>query len=94
MKTACTLCQFIKIIYLFSQAQEDVSKNLVGMKTILYGTGDQDPQTELVGQLAHTMYDNSLLLSLITNLPYLDFEVGVQLLLLVVLKPLDTFGKQ
>ncbi|XP_033637768.1 calcium-binding protein 39-like [Asterias rubens] len=56
------------------KAQEDVSKNLVGMKTILYGTGDQDPQTELVGQLAHTMYDNSLLLSLITNLPYLDFE--------------------
>ena len=59
----------------FLQAQEDISKSLVGMKNILYGAGDQEPQTELIGQLAQAIYESCLLLLLIKNLPHLDFEV-------------------
>jgi calcium binding protein 39 len=45
------------------------------VKEILYGTGDKEPQTELVAQLAQEAYNAHLLPQLITNLSRLDFEV-------------------
>ncbi|XP_002737733.1 calcium-binding protein 39-like [Saccoglossus kowalevskii] len=56
------------------KASEDVSKTLISMKNILYGTGDQEPQTELVAQLAQELYNSNLLLILIQNLQKIDFE--------------------
>jgi calcium binding protein 39 len=57
------------------KAQEDVSKNLVLIKNMLYGTGDQEPQTDIVlAQLAQELYNSNLLLSLVQNLHKIDFE--------------------
>ncbi len=47
------------------------------MKTILYGTETQEPQTELAAQLAQEFYNSDMLLHLVTNLQKLDFEVGL-----------------
>lgn len=57
------------------KAQEDVSKNLVLIKNMLYGTSDAEPQTEIVvSQLAQELYNSNLLLLLIQNLSRIDFE--------------------
>ncbi|CAH3105477.1 unnamed protein product [Porites lobata] len=56
------------------KALEDISKQLSAMKTIIYGSGDSGPQTELVAQLAQEFYNNDVLLHLINNLGKLDFE--------------------
>uniref|UniRef100_A0A182JGE0 Protein Mo25 n=1 Tax=Anopheles atroparvus TaxID=41427 RepID=A0A182JGE0_ANOAO len=57
------------------KAQEDVGKNLVLIKNMLYGTADAEPQTEIVvSQLAHELYSANLLLLLIQNLNRIDFE--------------------
>lgn len=53
---------------------EDVFKQLVAMKNILHGTGDQEPQTELVAQLAQEFYNSVLFQRLLSNLHKLDFE--------------------
>ncbi|KAL5005174.1 hypothetical protein ScPMuIL_018630 [Solemya velum] len=53
---------------------EDVSKQLQAIKTMLYGTGDQEPQSELVAQLAQEMYNSNMLLLLIKNMGRIDFE--------------------
>lgn len=45
------------------------------MKTILYGTETQEPQSELAAQLAQEFYNHDMLLHLVTNLQKLDFEV-------------------
>ena len=58
-----------------SQASEEVSKCLVAMKEILYGTGDKEPHTETVAQLAQELYNSGLLISLVENLQVIDFEV-------------------
>ncbi|UYV73185.1 CAB39L [Cordylochernes scorpioides] len=56
-------------------AQEEVSKQLVVMKNMLYGTGDQEPQTDIVvAQLAQELYNSNLLLLFITHLHRIDFE--------------------
>nr|CAD7197942.1 unnamed protein product [Timema douglasi] len=56
-------------------AQEDVSKNLVLIKNMLYGTSDAEPQTDIiVAQLAQELYNSNLLLLLIQNLNRIDFE--------------------
>ena len=52
-----------------------MGKTLAAMKNMLYGTAEQDPQTELVAQLAQEMYNNNMLLLLINNLHKIDFEV-------------------
>lgn len=57
------------------QATEDVSKNLVAMKEILYGTNEKEPQTEAVAQLAQELYNSGLLGTLIADLQLIDFEV-------------------
>jgi len=57
------------------KAQEDISKNLVQVKNMLYGTSDIEPQTDIViSQLAQELYNTNLLLSLIQNLGRIDFE--------------------
>ena len=58
------------------QASDDVSKNLSAIKTLLYGSESQEPQPEVVAQLAHEMYDSNMLHFLILNLGKIDFEVG------------------
>lgn len=57
------------------QASEEVSKCLVSMKEILYGSHDKEPQTETVAQLAQELYNSGLLISLVENLQVIDFEV-------------------
>ncbi|KAL3219455.1 hypothetical protein MRX96_005755 [Rhipicephalus microplus] len=57
------------------EAQEDVSKHLVMMKNMLYGTCDTEPQTDIVvAQLAQELYNTNLLLLLVQNLSKIDFE--------------------
>ena len=41
---------------------------------MLYGSGDQEPQTELTAQLAQEFYNHDMLVHLVVNLPRLDFE--------------------
>lgn len=55
---------------------EEVSKNLASLKEVLSGTGDKEPQTEAVAQLAQELYNTNLLIALIANLQKIDFEVG------------------
>jgi len=57
------------------KAQEEVSKNLVLIKNMLYGTSEAEPQTDIiVAQLAQELYNSNLLLMLIQNLNRIDFE--------------------
>ncbi|XP_048744657.1 protein Mo25-like [Ostrea edulis] len=56
------------------KATEDVSKNLSAIKTILYGAGDQEPQSELVAQLSQEMYNTHMLPTLVQQLHRIDFE--------------------
>ncbi|KAJ3588497.1 hypothetical protein NHX12_012089 [Muraenolepis orangiensis] len=53
---------------------EEVSKNLSSLKEVLCGTGDKEPQTEAVAQLAQELYNTNLLIALIANLQRIDFE--------------------
>jgi len=57
------------------KAQEDVSKNLLLIKNMLYGTSDSEPQTDIVvAQLSQELYNSGLLVMLIHNLGRVDFE--------------------
>ncbi|XP_036401303.1 calcium-binding protein 39-like [Megalops cyprinoides] len=56
------------------KASEEVSKCLVAMKEILYGTNDKEPHTETVAQLAQELYNSGLLILLVENLQVIDFE--------------------
>ena len=60
-----------------AQAQEEVSAQLLLMKTMLYGVGDQEPQTEVTAQLAQEVYNHDILNLLINNLTKVDFEVSL-----------------
>ena len=42
---------------------------------MLYGTAEQDPQAEMVAQLAQEMYHQNMLYMLVDNLNKIDFEV-------------------
>uniref|UniRef100_A0A3Q3MNL4 Calcium binding protein 39, like 1 n=1 Tax=Labrus bergylta TaxID=56723 RepID=A0A3Q3MNL4_9LABR len=59
---------------------EEASKNLASLKEILSGTGDKEPQTEAVAQLAQELYNTNLLIALIANLQKIDFEVRKSML--------------
>ena len=61
---------------LISQAADEAAKLLVSMKTMLYGTDTQEPQTELAAQLAQEFYNHDMLLHLAKNLHKLEFEVS------------------
>uniref|UniRef100_A0A8C4RVW8 Calcium binding protein 39-like n=1 Tax=Erpetoichthys calabaricus TaxID=27687 RepID=A0A8C4RVW8_ERPCA len=56
------------------KASEEVSKCLVAMKEILYGTNEKEPQTETVAQLAQELYNSGLLITLVDDLQVIDFE--------------------
>ncbi|KAJ8350351.1 hypothetical protein SKAU_G00254810 [Synaphobranchus kaupii] len=56
------------------KASEEVSKCLVAMKEILYGTNDKEPHTETVAQLSQELYNSGLLIQLVENLQVVDFE--------------------
>jgi len=56
------------------KAVEDVTKQLQASKNILFGVGDQEPQSELISQLSQEYYNNHLFKGLIVNLSKLDFE--------------------
>ncbi|XP_073402201.1 calcium-binding protein 39-like [Dendrobates tinctorius] len=56
------------------KASEEVSKSLQATKEILCGTGDKEPQTETVAQLAQELYNSGLLVTLIADLHLIDFE--------------------
>lgn len=62
-------------IYVHIQATEEVSKSLVAMKEIIYGTNKKEPQTEAVAQLAQELYNSGLLSTLVADLQLIDFEV-------------------
>ena len=46
---------------------------------------DQEPQTELVAQLAQEFYNHDIFLPLVTHLSKLDFEVWCFILFIVVI---------
>uniref|UniRef100_A0A672K9B5 Calcium-binding protein 39-like n=1 Tax=Sinocyclocheilus grahami TaxID=75366 RepID=A0A672K9B5_SINGR len=56
------------------KASEEVSKSLLAMKEILYGTNEKEPQTEAVAQLAQELYNSGLLSILVADLQLIDFE--------------------
>ncbi|XP_028412712.1 calcium-binding protein 39-like [Dendronephthya gigantea] len=56
------------------KALEDIGKYLAAMKGMLYGTGEQEPQTELVAQLSQEFYNNNTIQALLENLKKMDFE--------------------
>uniref|UniRef100_A0A673LHY6 Calcium binding protein 39 n=1 Tax=Sinocyclocheilus rhinocerous TaxID=307959 RepID=A0A673LHY6_9TELE len=58
------------------KASEEVSKSLLAMKEILYGTNEKEPQTEAVAQLAQELYNSGLLSTLVADLQLIDFEVS------------------
>lgn len=60
---------------IFRQVAEEASKNLALLKEVLSGTGDKEPQTEAVAQLAQELYNTNLFIALIANLQKIDFEV-------------------
>jgi len=56
--------------------QEEASKNLQAMKTVLYGSVENEPQSEVVAVLAQETYNYGVIPLVITNLIKLDFEAG------------------
>lgn len=57
------------------KAQEDVSRHLLLIKNMLYGTNDQEPQTDItVATLAQEIYNTRVLILLINNLSKIEFE--------------------
>ncbi|GAB5589058.1 Hym1p [Umbelopsis nana] len=56
------------------KANEDISKTLLAMKTILYGDGDNDPIPEQVAQLSQEVHNNDLLQLLVFNMQRFEFE--------------------
>lgn len=69
------LCDILWVFNVHIQATEEVSKSLVAMKEILYGTNEKEPQTEAVAQLAQELYNSGLLSTLVADLQLIDFEV-------------------
>ncbi|KAI9101235.1 Mo25-like protein [Phlyctochytrium arcticum] len=56
------------------KANEEISKNLIAMKTILYGDGESEPVPEQVAQLSQEVYNNDMLPSLVQNISKFEFE--------------------
>ncbi|XP_065840849.1 calcium-binding protein 39-like [Oscarella lobularis] len=56
------------------RAIEEISKSLAAMKTMVYGTADAEPQSEMIAQLAQEFYNSDLLVTLVGNLERLEFE--------------------
>jgi calcium binding protein 39 len=58
----------------YEKVSEDVTKYIGGIKNILYGTNGEEPQTELIAQLAQEIYNANLIKIMITNINRVDFE--------------------
>ncbi|BGP19421.1 hypothetical protein JCM10213_000658 [Rhodosporidiobolus nylandii] len=56
------------------KASEDISKYLFQMKVLLYGDGENDPQPEIIAQLAQEVYANDLLQLLVLHIWRFEFE--------------------
>ena len=63
-----------------------MSKSLASLKEVLCGTGDKEPHTEAVAQLAQELYNTDLLITLIANLHRIDFEVLLSAVTLCVMQ--------
>ena len=57
------------------QAFEDLMKNLASMKSIMCGTDQHEPQSELVAQLSQELYKSEIIDIILKNLSRIDFEV-------------------
>ncbi|XP_071838100.1 calcium-binding protein 39-like [Apostichopus japonicus] len=53
---------------------EEVSKCLAGIKNVLYGSGDQEPQVDNVTKLALEIYETDTIFFMVSNLKKVDFE--------------------
>lgn len=51
-----------------------MTKCITGIKNILYGTSEQEPQTEVIAQLAQEIYNANLIKIMIDNIYRVDFE--------------------
>jgi calcium binding protein 39 len=58
----------------YDKIAEDLTKCITGIKNILYGTNDQEPQTEVIAQLAQEIYNANLIKIMIDNINRVDFE--------------------
>jgi calcium binding protein 39 len=58
----------------YEKVADDITKYINGIKTILYGTSDQEPQTELIAHFAQEIYNAQLIKIMIDNLIRVDFE--------------------
>jgi len=56
------------------KAQEEVSKQLVNMTTLLFGSESEQQSDVVLAQLSQEMYNSGLLLLLLRNLHRIDFE--------------------
>jgi len=56
------------------KAQEDVSKQLLNIKNMLFGTESEQQSDIILAQLSQEMYNSGLLLLLLKNLHKIDFE--------------------
>ncbi|KDE08144.1 calcium-binding protein 39 [Microbotryum lychnidis-dioicae p1A1 Lamole] len=56
------------------KASEDMSKNLFQMKLLLYGDGENEPQPELIAQLAQEVYAKDILQLLVLHIWRFEFE--------------------
>lgn len=58
------------------KAQEDVSKHLVTITTLLFGSDSEQQSDIALAQLSQEMYNSGLLLLLLKNMHKIDFEVN------------------
>lgn len=48
---------------------------MAGIKNVLYGSGDQEPQVDNVTKLALEIYETDTIFFMVSNLKKVDFEV-------------------
>jgi len=53
---------------------EEFNKYLKQMKVILFGSGAEEPSSEIVAQLSNEVYNTGLLFKLCVNMKHMDFE--------------------
>lgn len=69
------LSEFLGLFFYRPQRMEEVSKCLAGIKNVLYGSGDQEPQVDNVTKLALEIYETDTIFFMVSNLKKVDFEV-------------------
>lgn len=56
------------------KAQEELSKALLALKQVLFGSAEGEPQAEVLAQLSQEMYKSHLLFNFCESLAKMDFE--------------------